>query len=399
MRLLHVVSHPIQYFTPLYKEMAADPEMDFTVLFCSRHGAEESLDPQFGVSIKWDIPLLDGYRHRFLKNHARRESIEGFFGLVNFGIVRELWAAPRGTAVWVHGWGYATAVMAVIFGKLFGHRILLRGENTLVIEAAKPDGLKKRVNQFWLRRVLFKCVDAFLAVGRQNTAYFEMMSVEPSRIFQAPYCIDNRRFTSFFEENRSRRAEIRAELGIPEGKRVIVCSGKFIEKKRPLDLLRAVERLPNRAEVFTVFVGEGELRGEMEAFIKENRMGAEVMLTGFVNQSEMPKYYLAADLYAMCSGIWETWGLSTNEAMCFGLPVVLSDMVGSAHDLIDGNGFMFKTGDVGELSERIQQILSLPTADFEKMQSRSREIIQHYSYERVAAAIKTASVSQLTRTQ
>lgn len=389
--MFHVVSHPIQYFVPLYAQIAADPGMDFEVLFCSRHGIEKRVDKEFGVAVQWDIPMLEGYRYRFLKNHARRESLEGFFGLVNFGIIKVLFSAPKNSVVWVHGWGAATLVMAVFFGKIFGHRVFLRGENTAVIENAKPGSFKKKVNTFWLGRILFKMADVFLAVGKQNRAYFRQMGVPEEKIAFAPYCIDNRRFTGFFEKNKGRAAAVRAGLGIPAGKKVIVFSGKYIEKKRPLDLLRAVAALPNRAEVFTVFVGEGHLRAEMEDFIQNNGMGAEVMLTGFVNQSRMPEYYLAADLYVMCSGLWETWGLSTNEALCFGLPVVLSDMVGSAYDLIDGNGSMFKTGDIGQLSAQIHHILTLPAADLQKMKDRSRALINRYSYQEVAAAIKTAS--------
>ena len=105
----------------------------------------------------------------------------------------------------------------------------------------------------------------------------------------------------------------------------------------------------------------------------------------------MPQYYLAADLYVMCSGMYETWGLSTNEALCFGLPVILSDMVGSAYDLIDGNGFMYHSGDIEQLSKHIHHILTLPEADFQKMKQRSLELIDQYSYERIVSAIKTAA--------
>ena len=129
----------------------------------------------------------------------------------------------------------------------------------------------------------------------------------------------------------------------------------------------------------------------MEKFITEHQLHDRVLLTGFVNQSQMPEYYLAADLYVMCSGMYETWGLSTNEAMCFGLPIILSDMVGSAYDLIDGNGFRYPCGDCEQLAQLIDHIFSLPESDFQQMKNRSLDIIQHYSYETIIAAIKTAA--------
>lgn len=54
-------THPIQYFAPLYKELAKQENIDLTVLYCSKWGVEEYVDPQFKTSFKWDIPLLDGY--------------------------------------------------------------------------------------------------------------------------------------------------------------------------------------------------------------------------------------------------------------------------------------------------------------------------------------------------
>ncbi len=60
-------THPIQYFAPLYRRLAQEPDIDLTVYFCSRQGAEEYLDPGFGERIKWDISLLDGYKNQFLR--------------------------------------------------------------------------------------------------------------------------------------------------------------------------------------------------------------------------------------------------------------------------------------------------------------------------------------------
>jgi glycosyltransferase involved in cell wall biosynthesis len=149
--------------------------------------------------------------------------------------------------------------------------------------------------------------------------------------------------------------------------------------------------LPNRTDVFAVFVGEGNLRSEMEQFIQEHDLGQNVLMTGFINQSLMPQYYLISDLYIMCSGMYETWGLSTNEALCFGLPVILSDMVGCAYDLVDGNGFMYPSGDIEKLSEHIYHITSLAPNEFFKMKDRSKELIEQYSYEHIISAIKTAA--------
>ncbi len=389
--LIQVISHPVQYYVPLYERLAADPNFDFEVWYCSKTGIENKTDVEFGVAVKWDIPLLSNYKYKFLKNHARQESLDTSTGLSNYGVVKELFKAPRKSIIWIHGWNYVTNLLAVFVGKLLGHRIFLRGDNTAVIEEKKPNTLAKKIKTFWLSKVIFKFTDAFLAVGNQNMDYYKMLNVPQSKIVFAPHCIDNQRFINFSAQHKNDVVTLRQSLGIPLSKKVIICSGKYIDKKRPLDLLKAVQMLPNRADIFIVFVGEGNLRKEMEQFIDDHDMQKNVLLTGFVNQTQMPQYYLVSDLYVMCSGMYETWGLSTNEALCFGLPVILSDMVGCAYDLVDGNGFMYHSGDIQALSSHIQYIFSQSDTDFQAMRQRSREIINHYSYENIILSLKKAS--------
>ena len=96
-----------------------------------------------------------------------------------------------------------------------------------------------------------------------------------------------------------------------------------------------------------------------------------MILTGFINQSEIPLYYRAADVFVMCSGVGETWGLSVNEAMNFGIPVLVSDTCGSAFDLVDegSNGAVFKTGDIAALSLLLKQYLNKTAAEKEAIEA------------------------------
>jgi glycosyltransferase involved in cell wall biosynthesis len=391
--IIQLISHPIQYQTPLYERIAADEDVDFEVWFCSKVGVEVKKDVEFGVAVQWDIPLLTNYKYKFLKNYARQESLDTFTGLCNYGIIKELMALPAKSIIWVHGWNSVTLILAVFVGKFLGHRIFLRGDNTAVIEEKKANTWVKKIKTFWLSKVIFKLTDTFLAVGKQNMDYYRMLNVPEYKIVFAPHSIDNQRFTRFYDNNKNDILKIRQELGIPLSKKVIICSGKYIDKKRPLDLLQALTLLPNRDDVFVVFVGEGNLRSEMEQFIQEHDLGQNVLMTGFINQSLIPQYYLVSDLYVMCSGMYETWGLSTNEAMCFGLPVILSDMVGSAYDLVDGNGFMYPSSDIQKLSEHIYHITSLAPNEFLKMKNRSKELIEQYSYDNILSAIKKSCLT------
>lgn len=382
-------SHPIQYFAPLYQAMSRSG-LALTVLYCSNHGLSGELDREFGVGVKWDIPVLEGYRSVFLKNHAPKPGIYGFAGLVNLGIIGYLAKAPKSTLI-VHGWGYLTHLLAIVFGKLSGHTVCIRGESPASHEHGRS-ARSLRLRQLLYGKILFRFADYFLYIGQENKQFYQLYGVPDGKLRFAPYSVDNERFTTQAKRLLPEKNALRRKLGLPEDKTVVLFSGKYIDKKRPLDLLQAFERSQYRYSAYLVFMGEGELRGEMERFVKDHNLG-NVLLTGFVNQSAVPEYYATADVFVMCSQAGETWGLSTNEAMNFQLPVLLSDLTGSSADLVQPgcNGFVFKTGDITDFSEKLDRLLAISPAERSAMGAVSGEIVQGYGYQQIISAIpKTA---------
>src|SRR5437867_5274238 len=83
-RVLFVASHPVQYQSPLFRQLAAEPQLDIHVAYCSLKAAQASRDPEFGVEVQWDVPLLDGYPWSHVSN--RGSGRESFFGLFNPGL-------------------------------------------------------------------------------------------------------------------------------------------------------------------------------------------------------------------------------------------------------------------------------------------------------------------------
>lgn len=387
-RLLIVNSHPIQYFAPLYRELAAHEQFDVEVLYCSRHGLAGETDQQFGQSVQWDIPLLDGYPHRFLSNQSPNPSIYSFWGLLNLSVIRAIWQAPRGV-VMVYGWAYAVCWLAIITAKLTGHRVCMRAESPLRLETSKSP-LRQRVRRLVLGKGLLRLVDYALYIGEQNRAFYRHMGVAEQKLIFCPYAVDNARFQQAAAELLPQRADLRRRLGVAQSQKVLLCCGKFIPKKRPLDLLMAVARLP-RTDVVAVLVGDGPLRPALEAFCREQQL-TNVHLAGFVNQSEIVGYYALADVFVLCSDEAETWGLVTNEAMNVGLPVVLSQAVGCADDLVKPgqNGYHYPCGNVPALVEVLGKLLDRPAADWAAFRACSRSIIDRYSYEQTIQNLQRA---------
>jgi glycosyltransferase involved in cell wall biosynthesis len=384
-RIVFLNSHPIQYFAPLYFQIAKDPAIFLQVFYCSNETLKGSSDVQFGVTVKWDIPLLEGYDYKFINNASFKPSISnGFWGLLNWDIISILRKQPKSIVI-VHGWSYATNIITIIAAKIFGHTVCLRGETPLNQELQKNKCITL-LKHLYLR-CIFLFTDYALYIGKQNKLFYQYLGFEDLKLFFIPYCVDNVRFSAY--DLSSTKSLVREKLELPADKKIILFSGKYIDKKRPMDLLNAIHQL-NRSDIYTIFVGDGNLRTQMESFIINNGIQQNVLLAGFINQSIIPYYYAAADVFVMCSGIGETWGLSVNEAMNFNIPIIVSETCGSSFDLVKNgiNGFTFKEGDIDALSDKISKSLTFNTDDINNLKDCNKSILKEYSYETIITNLK-----------
>ena len=216
------------------------------------------------------------------------------------------------------------------------------------------------------------------------------MGVPEHKLFFTPYCVENDRFRNEYIKLKDRKVEIRNKLNIDKNNFVILFSGKLIQKKRPLDLLKAYHHL-NKEDSTLIFLGDGELRNQIENYCQRYDLN-NVIITGFKNQTEISDYYIVSDVFVLPSGIGETWGLVVNEALNFNLPVIVSDLPGSAYDLIveNKNGYIFKTGDINELKEHLEFIYNNKNL-LSEFGVFSGSLIKEYSYQKVITGILNAA--------
>ena len=173
--------------------------------------------------------------------------------------------------------------------------------------------------------VCYRFVDAFLAIGSANHAYYRALGVPDSRIFDAPYAVDNDRFVSGATLTTDQRAELRRHYGLPIDQPVVLYASKLIRRKHPDTVVRAMSALWAAGHASTLFmVGSGEMEQELRDLAATCRPGT-VVFGGFVNQRELPQVYAASDIFVLAAED-EPWGLVVNEVMCAALPVVVSPM-------------------------------------------------------------------------
>jgi glycosyltransferase involved in cell wall biosynthesis len=385
-RLAHLVSHPIQYFAPLYRELASRDEIDLTVYFYSRKTVGEFYDNGFGRQITWDTPLLTGYRAVFPRS-ARRTSIYGGpLRRRNFDLIADLLRHPP-DLVWVHGYAHLTAWLAFAASRLHRRPFLLRDEQTLLRSRSRWRRLAKRVA---LPLMLRHAVGLY--IGKENRLYLREYGVSEERLHPVPYAVDNDYFRAAAAKFQGRRDRLRREFGVSDDAPVLLFVGKLTPQKNPLVLLKAFAEVRRHRRCWLLFVGDGVLRTAIEEESRTRNI-PNVLVSGFRNQTELPQAYSAADVLILPS-LSETWGLVVNEAMNFSLPVVVSDQVGCAADLVaDGhNGFVVPTDSVGGLAAALARLVD----DHELREAfgaRSAEIVESYSIKRCADAIVAACLA------
>jgi len=356
MRLGILTSHPIQYQAPWFRALAGS--LDLEVFFAHRQGAQEQAD--FGTAFEWDVDLLSGYPHRFLQNVSQRPGVNHFSGCDTPELATIIQSGGF-TAFVVSGWYLKSYWQAVRACRRAGVPVLVRGDSQL----RTPRSPVKRLWKELSHRLLVRQFDGFLVVGERNREYLRHYGVPPERMLDSPHFIDNAWFAARAAVARPERDAQRREWGAEPGTVVALFVGKFIPKKRPLDLLLALRRLAEdgaKPPVLGVFVGSGELADSLQAEAK--RLGVPARFIGFKNQTELPCCYVSADVLVLPSDGGETWGLVVNEAMACGLPVVVSDAVGCAPDMIvpGQTGFSFPLGDAVTLADRLRTVAGLITA-------------------------------------
>ena len=359
-----LTTHPIQYQVPLWQALAKDGRVPFEVWYLTHHAVQSSHDAEFGKAFAWDLDMLGGYPHRKLQVAAgatptafrQCRVTESFEALLRQAGAR---------AVWVQGWQVQAYWQAVWAAKRAGCEVWLRGESNGLAPVA---WWKRPIKRLALGQ-FFRRVDRFLYIGTANKRFYQKFGVPESRLHPAPYAVDNDRFARQATEARKQRAEIRKQWGIAEDALCVLFCGKFIPKKRPMDLVIAAGRLMQAGrKVHLLFVGAGELGGELRAashvvydaddfnfqLSTFNSHRPPASFAGFLNQTEISRAYVAADCLVLPSDYGETWGLVANEAMASGLPCVISDHCGCAEDLgIITPNQVFPCGNAEALADRL----------------------------------------------
>jgi glycosyltransferase involved in cell wall biosynthesis len=319
-------------------------------VFFTWHAGDAPVDDRgFQARFAWDIPLTEGYEFEAVPNVAREPGTHHFLGLRNPALASRVdaWAPD---AVHVTGWAGQSHLALLHRLRSGAVPVLFRGDSHLLDE--RRQGLRWSAKRAFLRQV-YRWPAGLLFAGQANRAYFEAFGVGEERLFHCPHSIDVARFAEPADALEREAAEWRGSLGLAD-RLVLLFAGKFEPRKRPLELMRAVRDLGGD-DIALVMAGSGELSDDVTAFAGERPDLFRVL--PFQNQTRMPLVYRLGDVLVLPSAYGETWGLAVNEALACGRPVVVSDRVGCAPDVVDASsGWVFSGDNLSDLRAVIRRM-------------------------------------------
>lgn len=385
-RLGILVSHPIQYYTPWFRHLSK--RLDIEVFYAHRQDKKGQAEAGFDVEFDWDIPLLEGYPYRWLKNVARYPSVNSFSGC-DTPEIDEIIECEKFNAFLILGWNkksYIQAIRACWKNKV---PILMRGDSQL---NTKRSWFKSAVKYFPYRWFLSR-IDAHLYVGKRNRKYFKHYGIAEDKLFFCPHFVDNDFFVKKAKEavKSGKDMKIRKQFDIPFDAFVLLYVGKFIPVKRPADFIKAcldILESPEGSNIYAILVGDGPLRKDLENMAQ--LYSVFIHFSDFRNQTELPAFYTAADALVLPGR--ETWGLVVNEAMACGLPSIVSDTAGCAPDLIDDGetGNTYPVGNIDALDECILILKKECVRKKRMIQKALSEKIACYSIEKATEGLECA---------
>jgi glycosyltransferase involved in cell wall biosynthesis len=379
-------THPVQYHAPVYRALESRFGIPVTAIYGSDFSVVGYRDREFGTTFAWDTDLLSGYHAMFLSRSGsggaktpERVSVRG---------MGQALAAAAPSAVLLTGYSPRFHQLAFYSAWRAGVPILFRGETT--DHARARSRAKAWIRDQALRWLYGRCA-ALLYVGQRSHRHLRRLAPAAGRLVFSPYCVDASTFECDEAARKRLRAETRQSLDVTEREIVLLFSGKLVRRKAPELLAHAVAGLPAgvRERVTLVFLGDGELRPQLEVLAR--RLGLhKVRFLGFQNQTELSRYYHAAELVVLPSVHSETWGLVVNEALHHGVPCVVSEAVGCAPDLVEPGvtGEVCETGSTPSLTAGLLRAIAMVNRGDVRDACRAR--VADYSVERAARGIAEA---------
>ncbi len=370
---------PFHYHAPLYREINNSLDVDLMVYFCSKETISgkdvEKTYKTIGM-LECEDELLRGYKYKFIKNYSPKPSyLRSIFGLANFGIWHEIKVKDYDIVV-LQAWNNLTWWIAFFACLKFKTPVFFMTDSNIASELTKGI-FTKIIKKIFIGNFLLKKATGFLVSGTANENFYKYYNVRKEKMIRVPFSWGYDKFLNIFKQSKFHKTKIREGLGILKNDFILLYVGRLSKEKSLGVLLKAFKKLNIKNKKLFI-VGDGPERAGMEEFIRKNEING-VSFLGFQPHKIISDFYIASDVFVLPSK-HETWGIVVNEAMCFGLPIIVSDRVGSGFDLVKNNynGFVFTSGKVDGLIECVEKIYRMSDEEYANFSNNSVELIEKW---------------------
>jgi len=365
------------YRIPCFNEVAKKSDFKLKVYFMAKMESNRQWNIDF-EEINFDYTVLKGF-HLSLK-----EDYE-----LHLNIFFPHFILNRFDVIALGGYDQPILWEALMYAKLFKKKTILFGEST-------PYDIRK-FKSLWIKkakRFFISKIDYFLPPGRAAEEYFKSLGAPPERIIIAPFSTDHDFFHQQYVRLREKKPQIKREKSYPEI--TILFVGRLVWYKGIRYLLEAYGKLEKEmSNIGLVLLGDGPMMEECRDFVKRYNL-KNVFFQGFIHQKDLPIYYTASDIFVLPS-LSETWGIVINEAMEFGLPIITTNRVGAAYDLVkEGiNGFIIPAGNTYALYNALKK-LCMDKQLRKKMGENSLMLIKNHTPQKWAESFINTVIKALS---
>lgn len=372
MKILFITNIISPYMHELFNHLKTYTAVDFTVAACAATEPDRA----------WRLDYLKSATYKFeILPDVKLLKAPGKNRFMYLGGISLLAKIPQFDAVIFKGGTRFVGPFYALFSRLIGKKTILWEENSI---ETTDTAIKQIIKQLYINKTLFS---GFIAYGTNVRKLIEKFNKDASeRIFFSYSPVNNDKFRNRYLKLAPKKALIRRKLGIPPDMKVVLFAGRFVDEKNVFTLINSMEHIVAGGEqnVLCLLVGGGQLENALKSHIRARLLENHVKILPFMEFNKLSMFYAIADSFVLPS-MWEVWGLVVNEAMNFNLPVVVSDKVGCAHDLVRNNvnGYVFPYKDSKMLANCILKSIK----NREKLGKNSYDIVQNANFDNVCRTI------------
>lgn len=370
-RLGVVFTHPTQHHGPLWRQLNKQSGLSLKVLYLSSEN-QGSGDSFLGQSAQaWDVDLLSGYPYEYLKDLSGKVPAKRLKTVISPGLISHL--TPKNfDAIFMQSFVNYSYRLTASLCKLRGIPLIMQNDATIM-----SDGRYSRMRRIAMAILypwMLNLADYWLSCGDHNEIHLRHYGIADEKIVRGCHPVDGDRFKQTIIAHPEEIQRIRQELAWDENTILYGFMGKYIERKNPFEFINAIAKAHQRdPRIRGVLFGGGNLEAAINERIAE--LNGEVINYGFVNQSKIPLYFAALDVFVSSSWI-DPHPLVVSEAMVSGTPPILSDRCGNwgYNDTVRHryNGLVYPCGNADALAEAMLEMADPETR--KHYSDRSKEV-------------------------